>query len=71
MPLDRLVLIIVIVLAAAFLSIWLGAALIASFNVPFLGLILLPVTLVAYICWRVIAQRLNNPEEDHYDRMDH
>lgn len=70
MPLDRLVLIIVIVLAAAFATIWLAAFVATTFTVPFAWIAIIPLALVAYIGWRVIADRLNNSEDDHYDRMD-
>ena len=33
-------------------------------------LALIPLALVAYIGWRVIADRLGNREDDHYDRME-
>ncbi len=69
MPLDRLVLIIVCVVAAALATVWIGTALLASTQLPPLaGLTLLSVlALVAYIVWRVIAERVGNKEDDHYD----
>ena len=71
MPLDKLVLIIVCVLTAAAATIWLGAVLLAAVNVPFVGIALLPAALVGYIVFRVIAERVGNKQEDHYDEMDH
>ncbi len=70
MPLDKLVLILVIVIAAAGVTVWLGALLLASFQIPGAGLALIPAALVAYIVWRVIADRLGNAEDDHYDEIE-
>lgn len=71
MPLDRLVLILVCVVVAAGLTIWLGALLAATVSVPVIGLaVLVPVGLIAFILWRVIAERLTNREDDHYDRIE-
>lgn len=71
MKLDRLVLIIVCVLAGSAVTFWLGMLLLASFSVPFAWLALLPAALVGYILYRVIAERVGNTEEDHYDGMKH
>ena len=69
MPLDRLVLILVIVIAAAGATVWLVALLASSLLHPGLGaLIAVPVLLVAYILWRVIADRVS--KDDPYDRID-
>ena len=70
MPLDKLVLIVVCVIIAAAATVWLGAIVLAMFDIPGIGFALIPAALVAYIVWRVIAERLGNAEEDHYDRMD-
>ena len=71
MPLDRLVLIIVCVVAAAGATIWVGTLLLASTQLPpFFGLAVIGVlALIAYVIWRVIAERLGNKEDDHYDRF--
>lgn len=71
MPLDRLVLIIVCVLAAAGITVYGGVLIFASTKMPpLIGLGLLSiVALVAYIGWRVVAERLGNKEDDHYDRF--
>ncbi|MBD3679288.1 MAG: hypothetical protein HUJ27_12935 [Rhodobacteraceae bacterium] len=73
MPLDRLVLILVSVIAAAGVTIWAGAALLGSFNLdPAFGLAVLSIiALVGYILVRVIMDRVGSREDDHYDRMDH
>ncbi len=71
MPLDRLVLIIVAVIAAAGATVWLASLVAASIQVPLLGwFLVLPVLLILYIGWRVIADRLNSAEDDHYDRIE-
>lgn len=71
MPLDKLVLILVCVIAAAAATIWLGTLLAAAVNLPFGWLVLVPAALVAYVVFRVIAERVGNAEDDHYDKMDH
>ncbi|SMY07891.1 hypothetical protein [Flavimaricola marinus] len=71
MPLERLMLILVIVVAAAGATIWVGSILVASTVSPGGALaIAIPTALVAYIIWRVIAERLGNDEDDHYDRIE-
>ena len=70
MPLDRLVLIIVCVIAAAAATVWLGTLIAASVSVPFGWLTLIPGALIAYIAWRVIAERVGNEEEDRYDNVE-
>ena len=71
MPLDKFVLIIVCVIAAAAATIWLVALGAAALNLPFGWLGIIPAALVGYVAFRVIAERVGNAEEDHYDRMDH
>jgi len=72
MPLDRLVLILVAVIAAAGLTIWIAGMLLAAFSLnPVLSIaVLLPISLVLYIVVRVINDRLSNREDDHYDRIE-
>lgn len=69
MPLDRLVLILVIVVIAAAATLWLGALVAASFALPGALALLIPAALVAYVVFRVVADRLGNAEDDHYDGM--
>lgn len=69
MPLDRLVLILVIVVVAAAATVWIGATVAASFAFPAGILLLIPAALVAYVVVRVIADRIGNRDDDHYDRM--
>jgi len=72
MPLDKLVLIIVIVIAAAGATIWIGMALTAALALsPTVALaFLIPIAGAAYIAWRIIGDRINNSEDDHYDRIE-
>ncbi|MEL6586652.1 MAG: hypothetical protein AAFY65_00930 [Pseudomonadota bacterium] len=69
MPIDRLVLILVIVIATGAATLWLGALVATTFVVPLTWLALLPLALMVYIGWRVIADRVGNAEDDHYDGM--
>ncbi len=71
MPLDKFVLILVCVIAAAGATVWLGVMLTAAIQIPFGWLVLIPAALIGYIVFRVIAERVGNAEEDHYDKMDH
>ncbi|RED11297.1 hypothetical protein [Pontivivens insulae] len=71
MPIDRLVLIIVIVMAAAAATVYVGMILLASSQFPPLILVAGPVlALLAYIATRVLRDRLNSAEDDHYDRIE-
>ncbi|WP_099827552.1 hypothetical protein [Oceaniglobus indicus] len=70
MPLDRIVLIICIVIAAAGATVWLAVYLSVAADMPLLGLGLIPIALIAWVVWRVIAERLNNTEDDHYDKIE-
>ena len=71
MPLDKFVLILVCVIAAAGATVWLAALVQAALDAPFGWFGLLPAALAAYLVYRVVAERVGNAEEDHYDRMDH
>lgn len=71
MPLDRLVLILVIVVAAAGITVFVGSYLVAALQIgPAGGLIAIPVLLVGYVIWRVIADRVQSREDDHYDHIE-
>lgn len=70
MPLDKFVLILVIVIAAAGGTIWLASLVASAANWPFGWAVLVPVALVVFVVWRVIAERLGNAEDDHYDRIE-
>jgi hypothetical protein len=71
MPLDKLVLILVCVIAAAGATIWIAATVLAALSFPFGWFAVLPALLAGYIVYRVVAERVGSAEEDHYDRMDH
>ncbi|SLN62702.1 hypothetical protein PEL8287_03430 [Roseovarius litorisediminis] len=71
MPLDKFVLILVCVTLAAGVTIWLGFMFAATVNLPFGWLGLIPAALIGYVVFRVIAERVGNAEDDHYDKMDH
>ena len=71
MPLDKFVLLLVIVVAAAGLTVWIGAMVAATMQIGGAGwLVFIPAALVAYVVWRVIAERLSNSEDDHYDHIE-
>ncbi|WP_208354137.1 hypothetical protein [Pseudaestuariivita rosea] len=71
MKLDKLVLIIGCVIAGIIGTGWLMTLLFASFQTPLIGVFILPVVgLVSYIGWRIVSDRLGNPEEDHYDSIE-
>ena len=71
MPLEKLVLIVVIVLAAAAATVWLAATIAGAFSIgPAGALIALPIALVIYVVWRVLADRMGSREDDHYDRIE-
>ncbi len=71
MPLDRFVLILVLVVIAAGVTVWLGVMAAGVFQIgPMGAFIFVPVLLIGYVIWRVIAQRIGNSEDDHYDRIE-
>ena len=71
MPLERLALILVIVIAAAGATVWVASLFVVSAATPGGAMALaIPTALVAYIAWRVIAERLGNAEDDHYDGIE-
>ena len=71
MPIDRFVLILVCVLAAAGITVWLGAMIVSAFALPGLALVsAVPLGLVLFLVWRVIADRRRSAEDDRYDRID-
>lgn len=71
MPIDKFVLILICVVAAAAVTVWVGTLVMASFQIPVAGgLVFVPALLVGYVVWRVIADRLGNREDDHYDDIE-
>ena len=70
MPLDKLVLIIFTVIAAAGGTIWLMTVLLASLQVPGAAVIIFPIVFMGlYVLYRVIAERTSNKEDDYYDNI--
>jgi hypothetical protein len=71
MPLDKFVLMLVIVVAAAGATVWVASLAMASAQMPGLGLAaLIPAGLIAFVVWRVISDRIRNAEDDHYDHLE-
>lgn len=70
MPLDRFVLILVLVLVAALATVWLASLAAAAFEVPMAWSAFIPIALAAYVLWRVIADRIRSRADDHYDRIE-
>ncbi len=71
MALDKLVLIVFLVAGSFAVAVWLGALILAALSVPFMWIALIPAAFVGYVVYRVIAERLSDPTENHYDKMDH
>lgn len=72
MPLERFVLLLIVVIAAAGATIWIGWLLLVSFGVSLWAGVAfaVPTALIAYIIARVIGERLSNKEDDHYDGIE-
>jgi membrane protein implicated in regulation of membrane protease activity len=70
MPLDKLVLILVVVIGAGAVTVWLGVLVASAVQFPFGWFAAIPAVLAAYLAWRVISDRLRNAEDDHYDRIE-
>jgi membrane protein implicated in regulation of membrane protease activity len=71
MPLDRFVLILVLVLAAAGATVWVAAMAGAVPHLPGLGLgVASLAALLAYVIVRVIADRVRSEADDRYDRTE-
>lgn len=71
MPLDKLVLVLLVVLVGAAVTVWFGALIAASVQVPALGVaVAIPALLVLYVIWRVVADRLRSRAGDRYDRLE-
>ncbi|MEO1001400.1 MAG: hypothetical protein AAFW69_12490 [Pseudomonadota bacterium] len=64
MPLERLILILVALAAAVWTVLMLVGVLASG---PFGALLLIPLALVAYVVWRVIADRVGNEEDTYYE----
>jgi hypothetical protein len=70
MPLDKFVLILVCVVAAAGVTVWVSSLILIAVEIPFGWLSLIPAALAGYVVWRVIAERVGSAEDTHYDNMD-
>lgn len=71
MALDKFVLILVGVLIAAGVTVWIATLIAASSQMPAIGTVaIIPISLIFYVVWRVIADRVGNATEDHYDGID-
>ena len=71
MPLDKFVLIVVLVVIGAAVTVWVGALVAAAVELPALaGLVALPALLAFYVIWRVVADRLRSREDDRYDQIE-
>lgn len=65
MPLDKLALICVIILAAIWCIILLASTIaILPYGLP----VLLGILIVGYFVYRVIRERLENKEDDYYEK---
>ncbi|MBT8410983.1 MAG: hypothetical protein KJP02_04200 [Octadecabacter sp.] len=73
MPLERLALILFCVVTFAGVGLWLASLVVVSSAMhPLLAI--LPLTAAAFAAYfviRIVAERVNNPDEDHYDKMEH
>ncbi|MBM9593044.1 hypothetical protein [Roseitranquillus sediminis] len=71
MPLDKFVLILVLVIVGAGITVWLGALLTASAYAPGIAagsaMVILP---LAYVVVRIAADRVRNREDQRYDRIE-
>jgi len=71
MPLDKFVLLLVIVLAAAGITVLVASTALGTMISPGLGLAsIIPLGLIAFVVWRVIADRIRSREDDHYDHFE-
>jgi len=72
MPLDRLVLILVCVAAAAGVTIWIAQLVFVAIGLSPVAALAIgaPTALVLYIAVRIIADRVGNAEDDHYDGIE-
>lgn len=70
MPLDRLVLIVVCVVAAAGAAIGMVGLAVAAGQTSAAWFGLIPAALAGYLFWRVIAERLRSKEDNRYDHIE-
>ena len=71
MALDKFVLILVVVIAAAGATIWLGMLLAVAMQWSIGGMaVLIPGALAGYVAFRVLMDRMKNSEDDYYDGIE-
>ncbi|MEO0992255.1 MAG: hypothetical protein AAFX62_00460 [Pseudomonadota bacterium] len=71
MALDRIVLYVVVGVAVALAAVYGGLILFGALSLGPVGLlVLIPLFLVAYVIWRIVAERLSNREDDHYEQIE-
>ncbi len=68
MPIDKLVLLLVLVVAAAGFTVWTGTMVAARHTLPGGWMIAVPVLLVGYVVWRMVSNRSRRPGDDGNDR---
>lgn len=61
MPLDRLVLILVCVIATAGVSIWLALLVLATFSIPQVAVFAVPLALLALVLFRLLRAKRADP----------
>jgi len=61
MPLNRLVLILVVVIAAAAITVWLALLAASTFNLPQAAMALVPLALLASVLVRLLRDRTKGP----------
>ena len=71
MPLHKLLLILIAVIAAAGLTVWVGRLAADALQLPgFAWMFFLPAALIGYAVWRLIASRMVATDKDHHDTSD-
>jgi uncharacterized membrane protein (DUF485 family) len=70
MPIDKLVLLLVLVVAAAGFTVWTGTLVADRHSMPGGWMIAVPVLLVGYVVWRMVADRPRPPGKRRDDRKD-
>lgn len=73
MSLDRLALILFCIVAFGGVGFWLASFILVSATLhPLLAVLPMGIAAIgAYFVIGVVRERVSNPEEDHYDRMEH
>lgn len=61
MPLNRLVLILSVVIAAAAVTVWLAQLVASAFSLPQAATVLVPLALLAFVLVRLLRDRTRDP----------